>query len=68
MSEWKIYRKKVFQEMRLYIPGENMDGISVSEGDVLEAGGMIGRNSKNHADQWYVAKRFVEDNYKEMII
>lgn len=59
-----LYRKKVLQEMRPYLPGEDMSGISVSNEDVLGAGGMIATNPKNPADQWYVAKKFFLDNYE----
>ena len=64
MNEWKTYRKKVTQDMRPYVPGEPLDGISVSEGDTPEEGGMIARNAKNAADQWYVGKLFFADNYE----
>lgn len=64
MSEFKKYIRKGFSEMRPYIPGEDMSNISVSNVDLLEEGGMIGRNSKNHKDQWYVAKQYFEDNFE----
>ena len=58
------YRKKSLQPMRPYIDGENMDGISVAEGDTPEAGGMIAVNTKDESDRWYIAKKFFEDNYE----
>ncbi len=61
----KYYRKKVPQPMRPYTPGEDMTGVSVSEGDTLERGGMIAHNPSNPADEWYIAKQFFEDNYEE---
>jgi hypothetical protein len=61
---WKKYRKIEVSEMRKYIPGEDMTGISVSKDDILEDGGMIARNPKNFSDQWYVSKKFFEDNYE----
>lgn len=64
MSEWKQYRKTATQEMRPYVPGEDLSGISVSEEDTSEEGGMIARNAKNHDDHWYVAKQFALDNYE----
>ena len=64
MSKWKKYRKSGLQEMRDYIPGEDLDKISVSKEDTPEKGGKIGRNSENHKDQWYVAKDFYEENYE----
>jgi hypothetical protein len=63
MSEFKKYRKAAIAEMRPYIPGEDLTSISVSKEDSPEEGGMIARNPKNHADQWYVAKAFFADNY-----
>lgn len=52
--------------MRPYEPGEDLSGISVSAEDTPEEGGMIARNPKNHADQWYVAKKYFEDNLEEV--
>jgi hypothetical protein len=65
MSEWKKFRKTAVQEMRPYVPGEDLSGISVNKEDTPEEGGMIARNSDNHEDQWYVAKGFFEANYEE---
>ena len=48
--------------MRPYYVGEDMSGISVSSGDIPMFGGMIARNPKDHKDQWYVAKQYLEDN------
>ena len=59
-----FYRKKTIQPMRPYVPGEDLTGISVSPEDTPEEGGMIAVNPKNPLDQWYVAKKFFEDNYE----
>lgn len=64
MNGWKKYRKKTTQDMRPYIPGEDLTGISVSKEDIPELGGMIARNPDNHKDQWYVGKEFFEKNYE----
>ena len=66
MHVWMQYRRKGFSEMRPYIPGEDMQKISVSAPD-LEAGSpkvgdMIARNPENHEDQWLVAKKYFDDN------
>lgn len=61
MGEWKRYRRTGTTEMRPYVPGEDMTGISVSEQDTPEEGGMIARNESNHDDQWYVGKKFFEE-------
>lgn len=63
---WKKYRRKGLSEMRPYIPGESLENISVSNTDTPEEGGMIARNPKNHDDQWYVAKKYFEENLEEV--
>ena len=67
MSEHtKLYRKKNTQPMTPYVPGMSMSGISVSEEDTPEKGGMIATNPENRYDQWYVGKKFFEANYEEV--
>lgn len=66
MSKYKEYIKKATQLMRPYIPGEDLTGVSVSHNDTPEEGGMIAINPKDHADKWYVAKKFFEDNYTQL--
>jgi len=66
MDNWKFYRKAMAQEMRPYIPGEDLSGVSISSEDTPELGGMIARNVNNHADQWYIAKNFFIANYVEV--
>jgi len=61
---WKKYRETAIQEMRPYIPGEDLTGISVNKEDTPEEGGMIARNSNNLKDQWYIGKQFFIDNYE----
>ena len=69
VAEFKQYRRKNIAEMRNYIPGEDMTGISLSEADkelpTLD-GGKIARNPTNHNDTWYVAKVWFDDNFVEM--
>jgi len=62
---WIKYTKKPVEiDMRPYVPGEDMIGISVSEVDKpASVGGMIARNPDNHKDRWYVAKKYFNDNY-----
>lgn len=67
MSEFKEYRRINIAEMRPYVKGEDMDNISVSdEDDPYNDGGMIARNIENHKDQWFVAKKYFEDNFEEI--
>lgn len=63
MSEFRSYRRANIAEMRPYVPGESLEGISVSATDTPEEGGMVARNPKNHNDQWYVAKAYFADNF-----
>lgn len=55
MSEFKQYRRKQIAELRQYVPGENMEGISISQPDrdagSPMTGDMIASNPKNHLDQ-----------------
>ena len=62
---WKFYRKTAIQEMRPYILGEDLSGVSVNKEDTPELGGMIARNDDNNDNRWYVAKDFFEKNYEE---
>ena len=66
VEEFKQYKRKGLSEMRPYVPGENTEGISISDADLdngsPKLGDMIARNPKNHADQWLVAKKYFEDN------
>lgn len=49
------YQRKQIAELRPYVPGETLDGVSVSEADRLagspKAGDMIARNPKYHEDR-----------------
>jgi hypothetical protein len=66
MNDWKQYKRKGLSEMRQYLLGEDMSGISISSADKENGspkeGDMIARNPKNHKDQWLVAKKYFEEN------
>jgi hypothetical protein len=65
---FRQYRRKQIAELRPYIPGEEMNCISISAEDrnagSPKAGDMIARNPKNHADQWLVAAKYFADNFE----
>jgi len=63
-ERFSLYRKKSQQPMRAYVPGEDLTGISVNKEDTPKLGGMIAINPQNYEDQWYVAKKYFEDNYE----
>lgn len=62
---FKQYRKKGISEMRPYVPGEDLSGVSVSKEDSPKQGDMIARNPANHNDRWLVAQEYFEKNYEE---
>ncbi|MGD1831008.1 MAG: hypothetical protein ACPKM1_15715 [Spirochaetaceae bacterium] len=64
MAEWKKYRKTAVQEMRNYIPGEDLTGVSVAPGETPKLGGKIARD--NQGSRWYVSPEFVSENYSEV--
>jgi len=67
LPEFKQYRRKGLSEMRPYIKGEDLTGVSVSQTDNPETDmGMIARNPKDHNDKWYVARKYFEDNLEEV--
>ena len=64
-SIFKKYRKKGITEMRPYIPGESLIGISKSPNDYISNEGMIARNPANPSDQWFVSQEYFDQNYIE---
>jgi hypothetical protein len=63
MLGFKQYRRKGLSEMRPYVKGEDTTSISIADVDDPDTDmGMVARNPKNHKDQWYVARRYFEDN------
>lgn len=65
MGEFKSYNRTGWSQMRPYVKGEDLSAVSVSDEDSpIEDMGMIARNPENHADQWYVARQYFEDNFR----
>lgn len=62
------YRRTGIAEMRPYVQGESLTGVSISgpdrEAGSPRPGDMIARNPANHADQWLVAKAYFEANFE----
>jgi len=71
-NQFKKYQRKAISELRNYIPGENMEGISISEEDIKNGspkeGDMIARNPKNHNDQWLVAADYFRENFMDNVL
>jgi hypothetical protein len=64
--QYKQYQRTGLSEMRPYILGEDLQGVSVAVVDNPETDmGMIARNPENHLDQWYVARKYFDDNLEE---
>ena len=70
MSEFKKYQKTQLVEMRKYVDGETLIGVSISSVDLVNGspkmGDMIARNPKNHKDQWLVAEQYFKDNFGQL--
>ena len=67
LDGFKNYKRTNIAEMRPYVLGEDMTNISVADVDEPRIDmGMVARNPKNHKDQWYVAKKYFEDNFEEI--
>jgi hypothetical protein len=67
MREFKQYRRKDLSELRPYVRGEDLAGISVSATDIPKLDmGMIARNPQDHNDQWYVARKYFNENLEEV--
>jgi hypothetical protein len=68
MGEFARYRRKEIAELRPYVPGETLEGVSISQVDrdagSPKLGDMIARDPKNHADQWLVSAAYFADNFE----
>ena len=64
---FRQYRRTNIAEMRPYITGEDLTGISVNDEDkpLLDMG-MIARNPKNHKDQLYVGSKYFKENFERI--
>jgi hypothetical protein len=69
-QEFKKYRRKQIAELREYVEGETLTGVSISSEDSAagspQLGDMIARNPRNHKDQWLVAEQYFNDNFEEI--
>ena len=66
MNTWKQYRRTGLSEMRPYVDGEVLKGVSILDEDIKNGspkiGDMIARHPENHNDIWLVAKKYFEEN------
>lgn len=67
---FKQYRRKAVAELRPYVNGEPLDGISIAEEDRKAGsptvGDMIARNPNNYLDQWLVAEKYFKEKFEEI--
>lgn len=65
--KYQRYQRKQFAELRPYVPGEDLTGVSVSKADAdngsPQPGDMIARNPKDHADKWLVSAAYFSENF-----
>ncbi len=68
MSEFKQYRRKHIAELRQYVDGEDLSGVSISDVDKANGspaiGDMIARNPANHNDKWLVSALYFITNFE----
>lgn len=66
-STFRSYRRRQSAELRPYVAGESLDGISLTDVNRQEgspkAGDMIARNPKDPRDQWLVSAAYFAENY-----
>lgn len=66
----KYYRKRNVQPMYPWVPGTDMEGVSVSADDKANGspkmGDMIAFNEKQPTDRWLVCEAFFKANYEEV--
>lgn len=68
MSEFKEYQNIQTKEIRPYVKGEDLTGISITEGINPEKDKCyIARDPNNHEDQWYITKKFFKENFAEVV-
>jgi hypothetical protein len=69
-AEWMPYRRTAIAEMRPWQPGDDLNGVSISNVDrdagSPRDGDMIARNPLNHADRWLVACMSFFDNFEPL--
>ena len=60
---WTEHRKAATTMMRPYVFGEDMTGITIGNGVLLEEGGWICRSTVSDIDQWYISPEYYAENY-----
>lgn len=67
-SEFRRYHRTKIAELRPYVEGESLEGVSISQADrdagSPKLGDMIARNPANHEDQWLVAFDYFTENFE----
>ena len=70
MNMFKQYRRSQIAELRPYVEGEDIAGISLTDVDRQngspKVGDMIARNPKDHADQWVITAKYFADNFEPL--
>lgn len=65
--EYQRHQRRQFGELRPYVEGEDLTGVSISDPDIAagspKPGDMIARNPKNHSDRWLVSAAYYAENF-----
>jgi hypothetical protein len=69
--EFQPYRRRAIAELAVWVPGTDMDGISVSDTDAAAGspkdGDMIARNPADHSDRWLVNEEYFLANFEPYV-
>lgn len=67
MDFQQYQRRQKISELRPYVPGEDLTGVSISDADrekgSPKAGDMIARNPKDYHDKWLMAAEYFAENF-----
>jgi hypothetical protein len=67
-NEFQRFRRKQIAELRPWVPGDDMAGVSISDADRANGSpkrrDWIARNPADHSDKWLVAEQYFKDNFE----
>lgn len=62
---WSYAQKSQLQEVRAYVPGEDVSCLGIPSGVVPKKGDMIGRSATDQKDLWLITQEYFAHNYVE---
>ena len=65
-GQFQRYLRKQVSELRPYVPGEDLAGISVHPDQTPEEGDWVARQTHDHKDQWLVKRSYFEKHFEPL--